>query len=125
LTIKRTTLVADRDGDHVPDAADNCPSHKGPSAGGGCPDSDDDTVFDVDDSCPKVAGIGADGCPTAKGERVVAFVDGKRVDSLSVVTSHGGARFNLSAPISRGTHKLKLCWYDGGKLVASIRRTVG
>ncbi len=124
LTIKRTTLVADRDGDHVPDAADNCPSHKGPSAGGGCPDSDADTVFDVDDSCPKVAGIGADGCPTAKGERVVAFVDGKRVDSLSVVTLHGGSRFNLSAPISRGTHKLMLCWYDGGKVLASIRRTV-
>jgi hypothetical protein len=125
LTVKRTTLVADRDGDHVPDAADNCPAAKGPSAGGGCPDSDDDSVFDRDDSCPKVPGIGADGCPTAKGERVVAFVDGKRVDAASVVTGHGGSSFDLNASIPRGRHELEVRWYDGDKLVASTKRTLG
>lgn len=125
LTVKKTTLVADRDDDHVPDAADNCPAAKGPSAGGGCPDSDDDSVFDRDDSCPNVPGIGADGCPTAKGERVVAFVDGKRVDAASVVTGHGGSSFDLNASIPRGRHELEVRWYDGDKLVASTKRTLG
>jgi hypothetical protein len=125
LTIKRTTLVADRDGDQVPDRADNCPTRKGPSAGAGCPDRDHDTVFDADDACPKVAGTGADGCPTARDERVVAYLDGRRVDAVSVVTGHRGARFTLGAAISRGTHTLKLRWYDGKKVIASLRRTIG
>lgn len=125
LTIKRTTVVADRDDDHVPDIADNCPSAKGPSAGGGCPDSDDDTTNDSDDACPNVPGIGADGCPVAGGERVVAYLDGKQVDSASVVTLHDGMRFDLAAPVSRGSHELKVCWYDGGRLVATARRTLG
>lgn len=125
LTVKRSTVIADRDRDHVPDVADNCPGAKGPSAGAGCPDSDDDTVFDADDACPRVAGIGADGCPTAKGERVVAFLDGKRVDAVSLVTLHGVSHFDLGASVSRGTHVLKVCWYDGGRLIASIRRTIG
>jgi hypothetical protein len=125
LKIKRTTLTADRDRDRVPDVADDCPGTRGPSAGGGCPDSDSDTVFDRDDACPKAAGISANGCPTARGERVVAFVDGKRVDVVSVVTRHGGSRFQLSGPAGRGgKHVLVVRWYDGRELVDSVRRTI-
>lgn len=125
LTVKRTTVVADRDGDHVPDVADNCVRSPGPSAGGGCPDRDGDTVFDRDDACPGVPAASADGCPTARGERVVAFLDGRRVDAASVVTQHGAGRFRLDARVARGTHVLKVCWYDGKKLVATVRRTLG
>ena len=124
LTVKRTTVVADRDGDHVPDVADSCPTDRGPSAGGGCPDTDGDSTFDVDDACPRVAGDGADGCPTAQGERVVAYLDGERVDALSVVTAHGASRFELAAPAPRGARELRVCWYDGRELVASVRRTL-
>lgn len=124
LTVKRTTLTADRDHDQVPDVADNCRAKKGPSAGGGCPDSDHDSTFDADDACPDVPGIGADGCPTPKGERVVAFVDGTRVDSVSVVTRHGGSRFKLSGRVPRGAHQLTVRWYDGGKLISSARHTI-
>ncbi|MCW2844627.1 MAG: Thrombospondin type 3 repeat [Nocardioides sp.] len=125
LSVKHTTVIADRDGDHVPDVADNCPGARGPSAGGGCPDSDHDTIFDVGDACPSVPGIGADGCPTGRGERVVALLDGERVDATSVVTLHGGSQFGLSAPVSRGSHLLEVRWYDGNTLVASARRTLG
>ena len=125
LSVQRTTVVADADHDKVPDVADRCPSAKGPSAGGGCPDTDDDTVFDVDDRCPQEAGIGADGCPTAQGERVVALLDGRQVDVASVVTRHGSYRFELAADVPAGRHQLTLRWYDGDQLVASLKRWVG
>ena len=94
LTVKRTTVVADKDKDGVPDIADNCKKAKGPSAGGGCPDTDADSLFDKADKCPKVAGDGADGCPTRAGEKVVAYIDGKKVDAESVLTEHGGYAFD-------------------------------
>lgn len=125
LTVQRTTVIADGDHDGVPDVADNCPTAKGPSAGAGCPDTDGDGVFDVNDRCPEVAGIGADGCPTAKGETVVAFLDGKRVDVESIYTRHGAYRFLLEAELRRGRHELTVNWYDGGRLVTSVKRTVG
>jgi hypothetical protein len=125
LTVKRTTVVADRDGDRVPNVADACPRAKGPSAGAGCPDSDRDTVFDRDDACKRVAGLGPDGCPVPRGEKVVALVDGKRVDAFSVMTRHGGYRFALAAPISGGRHKVSVVWYDAGKVVARTTRYVG
>ncbi len=124
LTVRRTTVVADRDGDRVPDVADDCPRAKGPSAGAGCPDTDRDSVFDKDDACPRAAGIGASGCPTARGEKVVAFVDGKRVAARSVMTRHGGYRFVLRSPVPRGRHRLVVKWFDGGKVVARVARTI-
>ncbi len=125
LTVQRTTVIADRDQDHVPDVADNCPADKGPSAGAGCPDTDSDTIFDVNDRCPKVAGIGADGCPTAAGETVVALLDGQRVDAVSIYTRHGADHFVLKAALPPGRHELTVRWYDGDRLVRSLKRTVG
>jgi hypothetical protein len=124
LTVTRTSVVADRDGDGVPNIADNCVRAKGPAAGGGCPDTDRDSVFDKDDACPRVAGIGASGCPTPRGEKVVALVDGKRVDATSVMTKHGGYRFRLAAPLSGGSHRLVVTWFEAGKVVARVARTV-
>jgi hypothetical protein len=140
LTIERTTVVSDQDHDAVPDVADNCPTDKGPSAGAGCPDTDRDGIFDVNDSCPGEAGIGADGCPTPDGETVVAFLDGKRVDSQSIFTRHGAYGFQLQAkvrsPHHKGhqhghhkgkhkskKHKLVIKWYDGTQLVQTVTRT--
>jgi hypothetical protein len=54
----------------------------------------------------------------------VAFVDGKRVDVVSVVTRHGGSRFQLSGPAGRGRHVLVVRWYDDRELVDSVRRTI-
>ena len=124
LTIKRTSVIADRDDDGVPDIADNCVNAKGPSTGAGCPDSDGDGIFDTLDRCPKIAGIGADGCPTRAGEKVVAYLDGTKVDSFSIVTRHGADRFVLASKIAPGKHTLKITWFDGGKLVKVVRRAV-
>ena len=125
LTVQRTTLVADGDHDRVPDVADNCPTAKGPSAGAGCPDTDSDGIFDVNDGCPQKPGIGADGCPTAKGETVMAFIDGRRVDVQSIYTRHGAYRFRLAVNAPKGRHKLTVSWYDAGRLVTSVTRTLG
>ena len=125
LTVTRTTVVADRDGDHVPDVADDCKRAKGPSAGAGCPDSDRDSVFDKDDACPHVAGISAAGCPTPQGEKVVALVDGKRVAARSVMTRHGGYGFVLRSAVARGRHTLVVRWLDAGKVVARVSRSIG
>jgi hypothetical protein len=139
LTIERTTVVSDKDHDAVPDVADNCPTAKGPSAGGGCPDTDADGIFDVNDGCPREAGIGADGCPTPQGEKVVAFLDGKRVDTASIVTRHGAYAFQLQGKIKKAhkgkhhghakgksgkgkKHKLVIKWYDGTQLVQTVTR---
>ena len=125
LTVQRTTVIADGDRDGVPDVADNCPTAKGPSAGAGCPDTDSDGIFDVNDGCPQKPGIGADGCPTAKGETVMAFIDGRRVDVQSIYTRHGAYRFRLAVNAPKGRHKLTVSWYDAGRLVTSVTRTVG
>ncbi|GAA1927968.1 hypothetical protein [Nocardioides marmoribigeumensis] len=125
LTVTRTTVVADRDRDHVPDVADGCPRAKGPSAGAGCPDTDRDSVFDKDDACPRVAGIGASGCPTRRGEKVVALVDGRRVAARSVMTRHGGYGFVLRSAVARGRHRLVVRWVDDGRVVARVSRSIG
>ncbi len=124
LTVKRTSVIADRDRDGVPDIADNCRNAKGPSTGAGCPDSDGDGIFDRLDRCPTVAGTGADGCPTRAGEKVVAYLDGRSVDSFSVVTRHGADRFVLATKVGRGKHTLKIKWFDAGSLVKVVRRTL-
>ena len=117
-------MVADRDDDGVPDVADNCKNAAGPSAGGGCPDTDADSLFDKDDACPTKAGDGADGCPTRAGEKVVVFLDGKKVDSDSILTEHGAYAFDLSTKVGPGKHKLVLKWLDGGKVVKTVKKTV-
>jgi hypothetical protein len=128
LTIERTTVIADRDADTVPDVADNCPTAKGPRDGAGCPDTDRDGIFDTLDRCPVDAGIGADGCPTAKGETVVAFLDGKRVETESIFTRHGAYDFLINAKVKSGKHKhghkhkLVVKWYDGGQLVQQVKQ---
>ncbi|WP_372735154.1 hypothetical protein [Nocardioides sp.] len=124
LSIKRTTVIADRDRDGVPNVADNCPSAKGPSAGAGCPDTDRDGTFDKFDRCRKAPGLGADGCPTRAGEKVVAYVDGKKVKSQSILTRHGAYKFVLKSKIGPGKHKLKVKWFDGGKVVKTVKRTI-
>jgi outer membrane protein OmpA-like peptidoglycan-associated protein len=56
--------IADRDGDGVSDAKDNCPDEKGTWATLGCPDRDGDGILDKDDACPDVKGLlQFKGCP--------------------------------------------------------------
>ena len=117
-----TTLVNDTDHDRVPDVADACPKAAGPSAGAGCPDTDRDSVLDRFDSCRLAAGTGYNGCPEAKGEKVVVFVDGVRVAMQNVVTEHGPYGFALRAPIKPGKHAVRIVWYDGGKAIATTTR---
>lgn len=67
----------DRDGDGLPDSADNCPDQPGPRENGGCPlpetggipDRDGDGVADFVDLCPDQAGTGfTEGCPENQPE---------------------------------------------------------
>ncbi len=54
----------DSDGDGIPDHEDKCPDQEGPKRFGGCPDSDGDGVPDSDDECPNVPGpVENKGCP--------------------------------------------------------------
>lgn len=124
VTAVLTSLTADADGDGVPDVADACRTKKGPASSGGCPDSDRDGVLDLRDACPRAAGRSLSGCPGTADEKVVAFLDGKQVSSSSVMTRHGRYDVSGSVPASRGTHTLKVVWYDGGKVVTSVTRTV-
>ncbi|MCA9595789.1 MAG: OmpA family protein [Myxococcales bacterium] len=79
-----TTTTADRDGDGVPDATDQCPDVVGEASGPrpGCPpDRDGDGIIDVDDHCPDVPGVlSADpdknGCPSDRdGDGIVDTED--------------------------------------------------
>jgi hypothetical protein len=119
-----TTLTANADGDGVPDIADKCRTAKGPVASAGCPDSDRDGHLDLNDKCPKVAGLAANGCPTASSDKVVALLDGKRVGVTYVMTRHGSYAFSGSAAASPGKHTLTLVWYAGSGIVKSVSRTI-
>jgi len=127
LEAKLTTLTRadDRDGDRVPDLADDCDRDRGPTVGAGCPDSDRDLTFDRDDRCPHQAGTGPDGCRAPGDERVVVLVDGRRVDTQSVLTQHGGYRFALAGEVGKGRHVVKVVWYDGAKVVEALTRRIG
>jgi pSer/pThr/pTyr-binding forkhead associated (FHA) protein len=67
---------ADRDGDDIPDAEDDCPDEPGLLESNGCPvsteiDRDGDGILDEADVCLDEAGPpSADGCPDADGDRV-------------------------------------------------------
>jgi len=119
VTAKITTVIKDDDADGVPDVADVCVTAPGPYAGGGCPDADGDQVLDRFDACRTVAGIGADGCPTARGEKIVVTVDNVVVGREWIVTQHGSDAFQLSAPVHGRRHTVKITWYAAGKVVAS------
>ncbi len=57
-------LLADSDGDGVPDSEDACPTQPGPAEYDGCPDSDGDQVPDNLDKCPNEPGPAENGgCP--------------------------------------------------------------
>jgi hypothetical protein len=124
VTVTTKTLVANADGDGVPDIVDACPHAKGPVASAGCPDTDGDGILDKNDNCPKVAGLGPFGCPTGNDDKVVAFLDGKRVSTTYVMTLHGRYPFRGSAPAARGRHTLKLVWYAGSTVVKTATRTI-
>ncbi len=57
-------IVRDRDGDGIPDDADDCPYKKGEARWKGCPDSDGDGIPDNKDKCPYLRGeLQDEGCP--------------------------------------------------------------
>jgi hypothetical protein len=108
----------------VPDIADVCKDVKGPMSSGGCPDTDRDGILDSQDKCPKVAGLGGFGCPNPTDDRVIAFVDGKRVSTTYVMTLHGSYAFTGSAAAKAGRHLLKLVWWSGTTPVKSVSRSI-
>ena len=124
VTANYKTLVANADHDGVLDAADVCKHARGPITSAGCPDTDRDGILDRNDKCPKVAGLGAFGCPNAADDKVIAFLDGKRVGTTYVMTLHGPYAFGGSTAAKKGKHTLKLVWYSGTKLVKTATRTL-
>jgi hypothetical protein len=124
VTVKTKTLVANADHDGVPNLADVCKHDPGPVVSGGCPDTDRDGILDRNDKCPKVAGLGAFGCPSATDDKVIAFLDGKRVGTTYVMTLHGPYAFTGSAAATPGNHRLEFAWYAGTRLVKTVTRTV-
>lgn len=125
LTATITTVIADRDEDTVPDVADLCPAAAGPKTAAGCPDVDRDTVQDRFDRCPRQAGVLPDGCYVAPGERVVVLLDGRRAGAQTIMTKHGFYLFDLSVPITAGSHTVEIVWYAGTSVVRRVTRTVG
>jgi hypothetical protein len=70
-----TDIIADRDGDGVPDSEDLCPDLAGSALSGGCPDQDNDQTSD-EDKCPSISGTQLLGCPEYK--RSIKIAKGKR-----------------------------------------------
>jgi len=124
VAVKTKTLVANADGDGVPDVADVCKKDPGPVASAGCPDTDRDGILDRNDKCPKVAGLGAFGCPTATDDRVIALLDGKKVATTYVMTLHSPYAFKGSTAAKNGRHVLKLIWYSGSRIVKTASRAL-
>ena len=64
LGAHRQVLLADSDGDGIPDSEDACPTQPGPAEFDGCPDTDGDQVPDNVDKCPNEPGPAENGgCP--------------------------------------------------------------
>jgi len=124
LSAKVTTLTANADRDGVPDIADRCKHKKGPVESAGCPDTDRDGHLDINDACPKDAALGADGCPAKGHEKVVAYLDSRRVGITYAMTRHGSYAVSGSVAAKPGTHRLTLVWYAGSSVVKRITRTV-
>ena len=61
---QRPSLLADSDGDGIPDSEDACPNQPGLAEFDGCPDTDGDQVPDNVDKCPNEPGPAENaGCP--------------------------------------------------------------
>ncbi|HEY8430968.1 MAG TPA: amidohydrolase family protein [Sandaracinaceae bacterium] len=86
----------DRDGDMVPDDADNCRAIANPDQA----DGDGDGVGDACDECPEAPNPGGSACPTTIYEiKNGAVADGARVAvSRSVVTAVGSNGFTMQVP---------------------------
>ena len=96
VTAPGPPVLADSDGDGLPDDYDLCPSLAGVKALGGCPapppDRDGDGVLDDDDACPDLPGIPLySGCPTPPPPPPT-FVSGARTlgDPLFPEIGNGG-----------------------------------
>jgi len=64
ITAAHPGLLADADGDGIPDSEDACPNQPGLAEFDGCPDTDGDQVPDNVDKCPNEPGPAEnDGCP--------------------------------------------------------------
>jgi len=64
FSARRPSLLADSDGDGIPDSEDACPTQPGLAEFDGCPDSDGDQIPDNVDKCPKEPGPAENGgCP--------------------------------------------------------------
>jgi outer membrane protein OmpA-like peptidoglycan-associated protein len=64
LGAHRQVLLADSDGDGIPDSEDACPTQPGPAEFDGCPDTDGDQIPDNVDKCPNEPGPAENGgCP--------------------------------------------------------------
>jgi hypothetical protein len=60
----------------------------------------------------------------AANDKVVAFIDGKRVGTTYLMTRHGSDHFRGAARTRSGTHTLKLVWYAGSTVVKTVSRRV-
>ncbi len=78
-------IVADTDGDGIPDTEDDCPNVAGTV--GGCPDTDGDGVLDMNDDCPEIAGV-VSGCPDADGDGI-ADKDDNCPDTAGIAGNDG------------------------------------
>jgi outer membrane protein OmpA-like peptidoglycan-associated protein len=64
LAARRPVMLADSDGDGIPDSEDACPNQPGLPEFDGCPDTDGDQVPDNVDKCPNEPGPASNfGCP--------------------------------------------------------------
>ncbi|HLN95404.1 MAG TPA: thrombospondin type 3 repeat-containing protein, partial [Flavobacterium sp.] len=89
VTLRKSAdpIVADRDGDGVPDPQDVCPDQAGILEMMGCADSDGDGVSDAKDRCPDVAGLPSRfGCPMQDSDE-----DGVGDDIDACPTERGSA----------------------------------
>lgn len=69
-------VIADKDGDGVPDNIDACPDVAGLASLQGCPDMDNDGIADKDDACPAIAGLKSlNGCPDKDADGIADKVD--------------------------------------------------
>jgi hypothetical protein len=124
LKAELTTVIADKDKDGTPDIVDVCASAAGPILSGGCPDTDHDGVLDRNDGCITVAGLRADGCPTANNDKVVAYLDGKQVASTFVSPVGTAYAFTGSAPADASARTLKLVWMTGDTVQANATKVL-
>jgi hypothetical protein len=96
------------------------------SGGGGEPvsDIDGDGVPDDSDACVAEPGAGSSGCPMPSDEEITVYVDGTKVASEDVESSHGPDNFALDVTVPEGQHELMTVWTQDGETLATDQRTV-